>query len=61
MKKYEECPVCGNKQLKIREQRRAIVIVPARTKRVLKNEGHAGTECWNYLCNCGWEGELIVQ
>jgi hypothetical protein len=58
---YKRCPVCGNEQLKIYEQRKIGVILSARTRRVLKHEGYLDTECWNYFCNCGWEGEMITQ
>lgn len=59
--KPEECPECGNKNLKMREQISVVRIVSVQTGKVLKDEGYAGTECWNYFCKCGWEGELETQ
>lgn len=57
---YKQCPVCGNEQLKIHEQVTHQQIRSDKTGKILKKLDSEHLECWNYLCNCGWVGELIV-
>jgi hypothetical protein len=59
--KDKECPVCGNEQLKIYEQVVHFRIRSARTGKILKKIDTEEIECWNYLCNCGWAGELNTK
>lgn len=56
----EECPKCGNKNLNIYRQIAVGQTVSARTGKVLKDHGMLETTCWNYLCKCGWVGDLQV-
>lgn len=57
----EKCPKCGNENLKIYEQIAVGRTISAKTGKVLKNHGFLGTTCWNYLCKCGWVGELTTE
>ncbi|QAV20130.1 hypothetical protein PC41400_21665 [Paenibacillus chitinolyticus] len=57
----DKCPKCGNDNLKIYEQIAIGRIVSARTGKVLENKGIMEVTCWNYLCKCGWAGEIHAQ
>ena len=57
----EKCPECGNEHLKKYEQIAVGRVVSAKTGKVLEKERYLETQCWNYLCKCGWNGEMQNQ
>ncbi len=59
---YEKCPNCGNRQIvlvaeELIERRYSVL-----TGKLLKSDKiSSGTNCWNYICRCGWNSELYTE
>lgn len=58
---YEECPDCGNKNLKIYEQVNAYRVTSARTGKVLRRLRAGEGVCFNHFCKCGWSSDIKVE
>lgn len=59
--KYKKCPKCNDEDLKIYERLVVSRVVSARTGKVLEKEKHLEVTCWNYICKCGWNSDLLTQ